>query len=93
MKISARGSGGYCGMSECYQIDTTNLENGKTIEKLLSRLDFPAAPRPPVGADLQRWEITVEDGAGMRSAEFSIDGSAEVAPWQLLLAEIRASQA
>ncbi len=93
MKISARGSGGLCGATECYEIDTTNLENGKKIEKLLARLDVPAAQASVIGADLQRWHITVDDGGCRRSVEFTADGSPASAPWQMLLAEIRAGQA
>ena len=92
MKVSAKGGGGFCGESQCFTVDTTNLENGQTIERLVALLDFNATQPSSIGADLQRWQVTVEDGAACRSAEFTEDGSAEAAPWRLLLAQIRAGQ-
>ncbi|MES2902352.1 MAG: hypothetical protein V4723_21670 [Pseudomonadota bacterium] len=92
MKVSAKGSGGWCGASQCYDIDTTNLENGKAIERLVAQLDFGAPHPETIGADLLRWQVTVDDGGVCRSTEFVDDGSGASAPWHLLLAQIRAGQ-
>ncbi len=90
MKISATCSGGFSGHTECYDIDTARIDNGKAIEELLQTLDYPPPP-PGVGADLQRWEVVIDDGSGQRKVAFADDGSSEAAPWQLLISELRAS--
>ncbi|MDO8439033.1 MAG: hypothetical protein Q7S67_02185 [Telluria sp.] len=91
MKISATCSGGFSGQPECYAIDTARIGNGKAIEELLQSLDFAALPPPAIGADMQRWEVVIDDGKGARKVAFVEDGSSESAPWQLLISELRAS--
>jgi hypothetical protein len=91
MKISATGSGGFSGRSEYYELDTGQLDQGEAIEALLRQLDFfAAAPPAAVGADIGRWDITVADGAREHTVTFAEDGSAGSAPWQALLARLRA---
>lgn len=90
MKISATCSGGYSGQPERYAVDTSCACNGKAIEDLLHSLDA-APPPPPVGADLQRWELVIHDANGERKLAFTEDGSSASAPWQLLISELRAS--
>jgi hypothetical protein len=90
MKIVAKASGGFSGRAEHYEADTRQLVNGKSIEAMLQDIDFfTAAPAPAVGADLPRWQITVEDGHRQHTVWFAEDGSAEAAPWQSLIAELR----
>jgi len=75
MKISARASGGFSGLDQKVELDTTLGEEGAALEALLGRLDFfSAAPECAVGADLPRWEITVEDGARCHTVFLSDDG-------------------
>jgi len=90
MKISATCSGGFSGQPECYDIDTARIGNGKAIEELLQNLDFTPPP-PAIGADMQRWEVVIDDGKAPRKVAFVDDGSTESAPWQLLISELRAS--
>jgi hypothetical protein len=75
MKISARASGGFAGRDQTVELDTTARPDGAALEALLGRLDFfSAAPACAVGADLPRWEITVEDGARCHTVFLSDDG-------------------
>lgn len=90
MKITARGGAGFSGVAEHYDIDTSRIAQGEQLEALLRKLDFfAAAPPLPLGADIPRWEITVEDGARRHSVAFADDGSAGAAPWQALIAQLR----
>ena len=75
MKISARASGGFAGLDQTVELDTAARPDGAALEALLGRLDFfSAAPACAVGADLPRWEITVEDGARCHTVVLSDDG-------------------
>lgn len=88
MKISARACGGFAGLAQSYDIDTASLAEGPALETLLRRLDFfEAAPSCPVGADLPRWEITVEDGPRCHTVFLREDGSG--GEWQHLLDRLR----
>ena len=90
MKISARACGGFAGLAEAYDLDTTAHPVGGELEDLVQRLDFfAAAPSCPVGADLPRWEITVEDGSRCPTVLLREDGSG--GDWQALLDRLRAS--
>jgi hypothetical protein len=51
---------------------------------------FGATPPCAVGADLPRWEITVEDGGRCRSVVLAEDGSLDATGWPALLAHLRA---
>ena len=88
MKISARTCGGFAGLVQCYELDTASLAKGPALETLLRRLDFfGAAPSCTVGADLPRWEITVEDGQRRHTVSLGDDGNA--GEWQHLLDHLR----
>lgn len=88
MKISARACGGFAGLAESYELDTTTLAEGPALETLLRRLDFFGAdPSRPIGADLPRWEITVEDGQRCHTVFLREDGSG--GEWQHLLDHLR----
>lgn len=77
MKISARASGGFAGLDQKVELDTAARPDGAALEALLGRLDFfSAAPACAVGADLPRWEITVEDGARCHTVVLNDDGGA-----------------
>ncbi|MFC0133909.1 protealysin inhibitor emfourin [Massilia eurypsychrophila] len=90
MKITATGGGGFSGRAEHYELDTGRIEQGAALEALLRDLDFfAAAPPQPVGADIGRWAITVADGAREHTVRFAEDGSADSAPWQSLLSQLR----
>ena len=92
MNISARTDGGFAGLAESYELDTAQLATGPALEALLQRLDFfgtaPATvPPAAVGADLPRWDITVDDGARRRTLTVHADGSGD--EWQNLLVQLR----
>ena len=88
MKINARACGGFAGLAESYELDTTTLAEGPALESLVRRLNFFGAdPGCPVGADLPRWEITVEDGARCHTVFLREDGSG--GEWQHLLDHLR----
>jgi hypothetical protein len=89
MKITAKASGGLAGGTDCYQLDTSCDANGQSVEELLRRLDFfGAAPPRSVGADIPRWEITVDDGPLSHTVTVHEDGSAG-GGWQALLEHLR----
>jgi hypothetical protein len=88
MKITAKGSGGFTGRTECYELDTGCRSDGASVEELLQRLDFfGAAPACAVGADIPRWEITVDDGPRRHTVTLTEDGTG--AGWMSLLAHLR----
>jgi hypothetical protein len=89
MKITAKASGGFAGRTECYELDTSCRADGQALEALLQRLDFfTAPPGCSVGADLPRWEITVDDGPRSHTVTLTDDGSAAI-EWQALLQHLR----
>jgi hypothetical protein len=91
MKITAKGSGGFAGRTESYQLDTSCRSDGASVEDLLQRLDFfGAAPPCAVGADLPRWEITVDDGPRRHTVTLVDDGSGGDG-WMALLERLRNS--
>jgi hypothetical protein len=91
MKITARASGGFAGRSEHHELDTSCHADGKSVEALLHQLDFfGAAPPCPVGADIARWQITVDDGGRRHTVTLAEDGSA-ASGWQALLEHLRKS--
>ncbi|MES2297613.1 MAG: protealysin inhibitor emfourin [Pseudomonadota bacterium] len=92
MKISAHCGGGLAGQVEHIKIDTANQPDGQAIETLLEDLAFfSAAPPAAVGADLSRCTITADDGPRRHTLSFAEDGSAASAPWQALMARLRAA--
>ena len=90
MKIKATMEGGFAGASRQVELDTACLPGGRELEALLQRVDFfGAAPPCAVGADIPRWEITVEDGDRCRSVVLADDGSLQATEWPALLAHLR----
>jgi hypothetical protein len=76
MKITVRRSGGFAGLSEnLASVDTTDLHPEKASE-ISKILESAAATKPdanPVGADIQRYEIKIEDKGKERLIRFSED--------------------
>jgi hypothetical protein len=88
VKISARACGGFAGLAAAYDLDTAHHPAGAELEALLGQLDFfSAAPACSIGADLPRWEITVEDGQRCHTVFVREDGSG--GDWQHLLDRLR----
>jgi hypothetical protein len=92
VKIRAKMAGGFAGIECCVELDTACRPDGKELETLVRQADFfGAAPKHAVGADLPRWEITVEDGQRRHSVLLIDDGAIDAAGWPALLAHLRAS--
>ncbi|MET0983372.1 MAG: protealysin inhibitor emfourin [Telluria sp.] len=90
MKIRATMGGGFAGIERQVELDTACIAGGRDLEALLHRVDFFGAPPPcAVGADLPRWEITVEDGGRCKSVVLADDGSLGGSGWTALLAHLR----
>ena len=90
MKIRAKMAGGFAGLEHSVELDTACRPDGGKLEALVRGADFfGAAPLRPVGADLPRWEITVEDGQRCHSVLVIDDGAVDAAGWPALLAHLR----
>ena len=90
MKITAKQGGGFAGGERCVELDTACRADGNRLETLVRQLDFfCAAPPGAVGADIPRWEITVEDGEQRKTVTLLDDGSLEATGWPALLEHLR----
>ena len=90
MKIKATMGGGFAGIGRQVELDTTCIAGGRDLEALLHGVDFfGAAPPCAIGADMPRWEITVEDGGRCKSVVLLDDGSLGATGWPALLAHLR----
>lgn len=90
MKIKAKASGGLAGRTDCFELDTACSAQGKSVEELLHELDFfGAEPACGVGADIPRWEITVDDGPRRKTVTVTEDGASGGPGWQALLGHLR----
>lgn len=94
MKIIAKKTGGYAGLSEVTNIDTadeTKLSSAeaKNIEQMVKNIGFfnlpPTTPSETVGADLFHYEITVIDGERQHTVVFDDSDSPETLPLRQLL--------
>jgi hypothetical protein len=90
MKIKATSHGGLAGRTGCVELDTACAANGKAVEDLLHQVDFfGATPALGVGADIPRWDITVDDGPRRRTVTVLEDGASGGPGWQKLLEHLR----
>lgn len=90
MKITAKASGGFAGRTECYELDTSCRPDGKSVEDLLHKLDFfDSTPPCSIGADIPRWEITVDDGPRKRTLRVTEDHVGTATEWQSLIEYLR----
>ena len=82
MKISVEQSGGFAGQTlRLADVDTEQLDPGAAHEIEQMVRDMTARPLQipePLGADLLRYTITVNDGGSTRAISFSDDGSPRV---------------
>lgn len=91
MKITATGAGGFAGLSQHFEVNTETSPAGPALEAALASSGFFASnegPGTPIGADLGRWTITVDDGRRRHSLSFVETGAP---PWQNLLDLIRSA--
>jgi hypothetical protein len=87
MKLTLKQSGGFAGgEQEPVRVDADRLEPS-VREQLPTLLEAP--PPEVVGADLPRYELTVEDGDTRRTVAWHDDGGEAVAPLRKLADEVR----
>lgn len=86
-RLTLKQSGGFAGIEqEPVHVDADRLDPSLR-ERLPSLL---AAPPPEVaGADLPRYELTIEDGDDRRTVAWHDDGSDAVAPLRALAEEVQ----
>jgi hypothetical protein len=96
MKITATVSGGFAGLTEKYEIDTSLQSSAATkkLEKSIEEINFFQTPEnlqeELIGADMMRWKITISDGDRQHSVSFIEDGSAQIIDWKKLIQQIKA---
>jgi len=91
VRIVIKRSGGYGGAVHTATVDTSRLDSGRArqIEQLADQASAGATQRTePVGADLLRYDITIQDRGGTRSLSFIDDGSPDAGPMKRLVEEI-----
>ena len=77
MRIEVRQSGGYAGRQEVASVDTSRYDSGRArrIEQLVQQASAAVSAEEPVGADLMRYEITIQNEGKTRSLSFVDDGT------------------
>lgn len=87
MRVSITRSGGFAGITEqVVSLDTANLPvaTAGQVEASVRRAglldDAVVPPSPAVGADMYRYDVSIDDTKGKRSISFSDDGGPEVQP-------------
>ena len=86
MRITAKRTGGFAGLTEnITDLDTSQLDSG-TAEKVAAKVqkigffDYPSVVAAgAVGADMYQYEITLTDGPRRHSVTFS-EGAPEAGP-------------
>jgi hypothetical protein len=86
-KVTLRQSGGFAGIEQ----EPVRVETDRLAPALRERLPaLLAAPPPQVaGADLPRYELTVEDGVERQTVAWHDDGSDAVADLRALADEVK----
>jgi hypothetical protein len=78
MQIIVRRTGGYGGTQAESRVDTARLDAARRarIEQLLREADASLRDaEPAVGADLMRYEITIQENGTTRSLAWTDDGT------------------
>jgi hypothetical protein len=91
VRIVIKRTGGYGGAGHTATVDTLRLDPGRArqIEQLADQASAGAAQRTePVGADLLRYDIKIQDGGKTRTLSFIDDGSPDAGPMKRLVEEI-----
>ncbi|MYN01452.1 hypothetical protein GTP41_04995 [Pseudoduganella sp. DS3] len=91
MKIVASGGGGFAGLQQHFEVNTTTSPLGPALEAALVSVGFFGAETDEnsvIGADLGLWTITADDGRQRHSISFVETGAP---PWQDLLDLIRSA--
>jgi hypothetical protein len=91
LRISIKRTGGFAGLSETIaEKDTAAIPSAvaERLAGLVAASDFfalPAALPGKAGADMHRYEITVEDGARRHTVAFVDDESPAIGPLKRLV--------
>jgi hypothetical protein len=91
MRISAKRSGGFAGLTEDVgTVDTAQLDavTKLQVEQMIHNMGFfelPATVSGGIGADLFNYEITVSEGGRQHTVAFTEDGSPQTAPLRRLV--------
>lgn len=92
MKVSVKRTGGYAGVSDSFDVDTAQIDGavGQQIEQMIQSIGFFSFPADAtgVGADMMRYEITVDDGQRQHTIAFSDDGSPQIQPLKWLVEKL-----
>ena len=92
MKVTVKRSGGYAGISDSFNVDTEKIDGAarQQIEQMVQSIGFFSFPADAagVGADLMRYEITVDDGHRQHTLAFSDDGSPQTEPLKRLVEKL-----
>ncbi len=100
MRISAKRSGGFAGLTEDVgTVDTAQLDEvtRSQIEQMIHNgrfFELPATVSGGIGADRFNYEITVSEGGRQHTVAFTEDGSPQTAPLRRLvdtIAQLRKS--
>ena len=91
MRIVVKRSGGYAGAESVAEVDTSRLDaaGAKRIEQLVDAASAAKAAEEPIGADLTRYKITIQEGGGRtRSLTWTDDGNPSGGPIKRLIDEL-----
>lgn len=89
MQIVVRRTGGYAGTESVSTVDTSRLDTArrKRIEQLIRDAATVGSAEAPIGADLMRYEITVQENGTTRSLTWTDDGTP--GPMKRLIEEVQ----
>jgi hypothetical protein len=87
MQIVVKQTGGYAGVTELVNVDTSHLEadRAKEIERLVGEAAAAVPRAEAVGADLMRYEITIKENGKTRVLTFVDDGTTDAGPVKRLI--------
>jgi hypothetical protein len=90
MRVVVKRTGGYAGDQKVASVDTESLDSARTnqVEQLVQEADSASHRAEPVGADLMRYEITIEEGGRTRVVSFTDDGTVELEPLMRLIDDL-----
>jgi hypothetical protein len=97
MKITVKSSGGFAGLPQQFTVDTaqSTAATAEGLTQMIHQLDFfkAAANQSPdaIGADMMRWQISMQDNGRTNTISFVQDGTSASEPWKALLDQIIAA--
>lgn len=91
MRIQVKRTGGYAGIERLADVDTSQLDpaRARQVERMVSEAAAAVARGGEVvGADLMRYEITIQENGASRELSWIDDGSPEPGPVKRLIEEV-----